>query len=169
MARNILYDIPRSAGVQNMIDRARRVTEFKWTPTQELYYQETRTGVSFYAPCCNGKAPEKPEEQVGIPYSSARIANKFVGIDITFDTFLTAVQNPHPFFISATTVTFLIPTITAGSITPSSTTASFAVPLQTMCMIFLSTAAPMNGAHPRIFMRFWMEPSTACSWATACW
>ena len=94
MARNILYDIPRSAGVQNLIDRARRITEFKWTPAQELYLQETRTGVSFFAPCCNGKAPEKPEEQTGIPYSSARIANKFVGIDITFDTFLTAVQNP---------------------------------------------------------------------------
>ena len=94
MARNILYDIPRSAGVQNMIDRARRVTEFKWMPTQELYLQETRPGVSFLAPRCNGKAPEKPEEQIGIPYSSARIANKFVGTDITFDTFLTAAQNP---------------------------------------------------------------------------
>ena len=94
MARNILYDIPRSAGVQNLLDRARRVTEFKWTPVQELYLQETRPGVAFIAPCCNGKTPKKPEEYVGIPYSSARLANKFVGIDVTFDAFFTAVQNP---------------------------------------------------------------------------
>ena len=50
MARNILYDTPRSAGVQNLIDRALRITEFKWTPTQEIKIATSPRGVEFLAP-----------------------------------------------------------------------------------------------------------------------
>ena len=94
MSRAIRYDVPRSTGVENFLARCRHMTEFKWTPTQQVYLAKDKDGYPYYAPCRNGKAPEVAEEIRGIPYSSARIANKFVGIDISFDTFLTAVQNP---------------------------------------------------------------------------
>lgn len=90
----MIYDVPRSQGVQNMLDRSRNMTEFRWTPAQEICIKNDAGGYPYHAPCKTGKQPEQPEELVGILYSSVRIANKFVGIDITFDTFLTAVQNP---------------------------------------------------------------------------
>ena len=110
MRRKLIYDVPRSQGVQNMLDRSRNMTEFRWTPAQELCIKNDADGYPYIAPVRNGKVPETrmegltphrtcriPEsshEMIGIPYSSVRIANKFVGIDISFDTFLTAVENP---------------------------------------------------------------------------
>lgn len=94
MSSALIYDVPRSEGVKNLLARAKRITEFKWTPSQELCIKRDSDGWPYFAPAKSGKAPKKPEEQTGLPYSSARVANKFVGIDITFDTFLTAVQNP---------------------------------------------------------------------------
>jgi len=94
MPATLIYDVPRSPGVANLISRAKRMTEIEWTPTQEVGFGPRTDGLRFYAPARNGKTPEKPQSITGIPYSSTRVANKFVGIDITFDTFLTAVQNP---------------------------------------------------------------------------
>lgn len=94
MSGMLLYDIPQSEGVKNLIARAKRISEFQWTPAQEICIKRNAGGWPFIAPAKNGKAPEKPKAITGIPYSSARIANKFVGIDITFDTFLTAAENP---------------------------------------------------------------------------
>ena len=94
MAIMLTYDMPRSAGVENLLARTKRMTQIKWTPTQEIVLVPKPDGIRFYHPCKNGKTPEKPQEITGIPYTSTRVANKFVGIDITFDTFLTAVQNP---------------------------------------------------------------------------
>lgn len=110
MRRKIIYDVPRSAGVENMLARSRHMTEFKWTPAQEICVKQDAGGYPYLAPSKNGKPPVSladqlapyrdgrgpagPMELTGIPYSSVRIANKFVGIDISFDTFLTATQNP---------------------------------------------------------------------------
>lgn len=94
MAIMLTYDTPRSAGVVNLLARAKRMSETQWTPTQEIGFYPRKDGLRFYTPARNGKTPEKPQVVTGMPYSSTRVANKFVGIDITFDTFLSAVENP---------------------------------------------------------------------------
>jgi len=98
MPSALIFDTPRSPGVANLIARAKQMTEIEWTPVQEVGFGSRKDSLRFYAPKRTGKAPEKAQPITGIPYSSTRIANKFVGIDITFDTFLTAVQNPASVF-----------------------------------------------------------------------
>jgi len=55
MRRKLIYDVPRSQGVQNMLDRSRNMTEFRWTPAQELCIKNDADGYPYIAPVRNGK------------------------------------------------------------------------------------------------------------------
>ena len=90
MNDQLICDKPRSRGVENVLRRCRQLLDITWSPVMEVqinprkYIQSTRSG----------KPHTQPEVYTGIPYSSSRILNCFVGLDVSIDTFVTAVDNP---------------------------------------------------------------------------
>ena len=89
----LTYDQPRSAGVQNALNRARHLLETRWTPQMELGIQKHSPGGSYLYSMRNGKKVQNAQP-IPIPYSSTRMLDGLVGVDISIDTFLSAVQNP---------------------------------------------------------------------------
>ena len=90
---HLIYDKPTCAGVENALKRARQLREIRWTPIRPL--PSVIKGVKgteqeyFY-----GYFPAWLP-QTGIPYSSCRTVEKYVGWNISPETFCTALQNPH--------------------------------------------------------------------------
>lgn len=77
----ILFDdTPSTQGVANVLKRAAQMRDIKWTPS------------SAYLPRSGGDFGEM--EQTGLPYSSARVLNKFIGYDVSIGTYMTALANP---------------------------------------------------------------------------
>jgi len=88
------YDTPRSEGVANAMRRARTMLDLTWMPQREL---GVRTNGYIYSTRSGSAAPDG-QVCVGVPYSSCRVRDAFVGLDITLDTFMTAVRNPASVF-----------------------------------------------------------------------
>lgn len=87
-------DIPQSQGAENVIKRTRQLTEFRWTPVRPM------PGCAVVCPTTNihtfvdsFHAAWRPKK--GILYSSVRLHEKFVGYNVSFETYATAVANPH--------------------------------------------------------------------------
>ena len=72
------------AGVEIALRKAKQITDVRWTPVG--YIPMSKPKGTFYQP---GKTYK------GIPYSSAKEKNKFVGQDVSLHTFLSAVTNPR--------------------------------------------------------------------------
>lgn len=89
----LYHDIPSSKGVENALRRAKQLTEFSWTPVekfpagQHINTTEGRTRAEFFLPSW------KPQK--GINYSSPRKTEKYVGFNVSFETFASALANPR--------------------------------------------------------------------------
>lgn len=90
----LYHDIPKSTGVENALKRARQMLEFRWTPVERF-----TTGVSSAEPAGSPKIRRDIyfpswRPQTGLPYSSVRHNEKYIGFNVSFETFVTALQNP---------------------------------------------------------------------------
>ena len=86
-------DKPQSKGVENALKRARQMVEIKWTPRNKIpcgYIFSTPTEKKWMDAWLPGHLP-----QVGMIYSSPRIHGKFVGTNVSIETFMTALANPN--------------------------------------------------------------------------
>ena len=90
---DFIHDKPRSQGVINACKRARQMVELRWTPVREI-------PCSYKIRTPEGKrqidgmlAPWRP--RCGIVYSGVRRHEKYVGFNVSFETFATAVANPN--------------------------------------------------------------------------
>lgn len=72
-----------SAGLANTMANARHITSIKWTPKAGTM---PKGQTSYY---------EQGVEYTGIPYSSVRDNDKAVGTNVSFRTFMTAVNDPR--------------------------------------------------------------------------
>ena len=86
-------DQPKSEGIANALKRAEQMLSFSWTPIKPYptgHYLRNVRGESMrvddYMPAW------KP--QTGLPYSSVRIHEQYIGINASFETFVTALRNP---------------------------------------------------------------------------
>ncbi|NLN93709.1 MAG: hypothetical protein GX130_10435 [Candidatus Hydrogenedens sp.] len=90
----LYHEKPVSKGVENAIKRAKQMVEVKWTPvrrfsTSTIYRDSNEvrhdidTFISAYYP------------QQGVNYSSVRCYEKFVGDNVLFETYLSALSNPR--------------------------------------------------------------------------
>jgi len=93
MNHTLIYDQPSSQGVENALRRAQLLVETRWTPVQEIALRTAKGTNGFYYPTRSGSKPGAPAEYP-IPYSSSRAHHNLVGVDVSLDTFLTAVRNP---------------------------------------------------------------------------
>ena len=90
----LYHDIPKSKGVENALKRARQMLDIRWTPVERF-----PSGVSSSEPEGTPKirrdfhyAPWFP--LTGMAYSSARRNEKYVGYNVSLETFMTALYNP---------------------------------------------------------------------------
>jgi len=76
---------PDSKGKEAVLFRSRQLTEFRWTPVGDVPVYARQTG--------------KPNlsagvERLGMLYSSTEPTDKFIGENISFETFLSIIANP---------------------------------------------------------------------------
>ena len=90
---HLIYDIPRSEGVKNAIARAYQQCTVAWQAKRECIVNDDGSW-GYLVPARSGRAHVLPAEYHGIPYSSTRVLDKLVGLDISFSTFLSATENP---------------------------------------------------------------------------
>ena len=91
---NLYHDTPKSAGVENALKRARQMTDICWTPVERFpagigtagLPGEPKVRRDFHY------APWRP--QTGMIYSSVRRQEKYVGYNVSLETFMTALDNP---------------------------------------------------------------------------
>ena len=90
----LYHDSPRSIGVENALKRARQMLDIRWIPVQRF-----PSGISSAEPAGTPKirrdfnyAPWRP--QTGMAYSSVRRNEKYVGYNVSIETFMTALYNP---------------------------------------------------------------------------
>lgn len=76
---------PDSKGKEAVIIRSRQLTEFQWIPVGDIPVFTKKTGKT--------KLPAG-EKQLGMLYSSTEPTDKFIGENISFETFLTVIANP---------------------------------------------------------------------------
>ena len=87
------YDQPASQGVENALKRARQLCEARWTPIRPLpsaLFGVKGTDQEYFYGHFQPWMPQK-----GIPYSSCRTVEKYVGWNVSPETYYTALQNPH--------------------------------------------------------------------------
>ena len=94
MVDKLTHDLPLSEGQANILKRADLFVNYRWTPVKNY-------------PRCVRTVPETPIEmlpksifeawrpQHGLPYSSVRYEEKFIGINVSLETFYTALMNPE--------------------------------------------------------------------------
>lgn len=88
----LYHDIPKSRGVENALKRARQMLDIRWVPVKKfpsgiLVDPEAGTRADTWL---RANRPQK-----GLPYSSVRIYEKYVGFNVSFETFMTALSNPN--------------------------------------------------------------------------
>ena len=91
---SIYCDLPKSEGIKNVLKRAKQMTDFCWCPVRAMpagYGHWTPEGELSYA---NFFFP-KYQPQTGIIYSSVRDTQKYVGSNVSFETFVSCLTNPN--------------------------------------------------------------------------
>ena len=89
----LYYDKPTSLGVENALKRARQLADIRWTPVETMPSGLIRTTTVGKKYLDTFLSPWR--ERQGIPYSSVRIHEKYVGYNVSFETFVTAMANPR--------------------------------------------------------------------------
>ena len=90
----LYHDIPKSKGVENALKRARQMLDIQWVPVERF-----PSGVSSSEP---EGTPKKRRDfnmaawvpQKGMAYSSVRRNEKYLGFNVSLETFMTALDNP---------------------------------------------------------------------------
>lgn len=90
----LYHDKPSSKGMENVLKRAKQLVAIKWTPIRcfptSTIYRDTdgvRHDIDTFITAYN--------PQQGINYSSVRRYEKFVGDNVLFETYLSALANPR--------------------------------------------------------------------------
>ena len=77
------YEIPTTREILNVQKKSKQMTDIVWTPLADIPYQGT-----------GGVFPANVPV-TGLPYSSVKEIDKYIGFDVSIHTFMTAVNNPY--------------------------------------------------------------------------
>lgn len=86
-------DIPSSVGMENALRRARQLADICWTPVRPVpatiadKVENQRRYQNFFLPAWR--------PQTGVNYSAARFEEKYVGFNVSLETYMTAISNPN--------------------------------------------------------------------------
>ena len=89
----LIHDIPSSEGVRNGLKRAKRLVEAQFTPVKAFpivnYYIHADGSKTYDETHAPAWLPQK-----GMPYSSVRRFETYIGMNVSFETFYSALTNP---------------------------------------------------------------------------
>ena len=91
---HLYHDRPKSKGVENALKRAKQMVDIQWIPTGRfpsgvgsgLPEDQPRTRVDYFLLPLHAHS--------GMPYSSTRYTEKYIGYNVSIETFMTALANP---------------------------------------------------------------------------
>ena len=86
-------DKPTSQGMENALKRARQMVDFRWTPIRPVPAGTPNLHVGGDKGCADCFLPAL-RPRYGVIYSSVRQYEKYVGVNVSFETFTTALANP---------------------------------------------------------------------------
>ena len=87
------HDQPASQGVANVLKRAKQYANVRWMPVAAMPKSVSSDYSNFPEKTVPGHwAANYPRK--GLPYSSARYEEKYIGTNVLLETFMTALQNP---------------------------------------------------------------------------
>lgn len=90
----LFHDVPKSKGVANVLKRAHQLIDITFTPVEYMPYNSSTYTAEHEVSRYNGYY--KPwYEKKGMVYSSCRLVEKYVGQNVSIETFMTAVRNPR--------------------------------------------------------------------------
>lgn len=90
----LYHDTPVSRGVENAIKRSKQLATLQWTPVGKLPTVKGCTdpnGVKTY----HKMFLSRYRPQTGVIYSSVRLYEKYVGYNVSLETYMTALANPN--------------------------------------------------------------------------
>jgi len=79
------WELPQTIQQLNALKKAMQMRELRWTPLADLQGKND----------AEGTAHRQGVEQRGVPYSGNWHEYKYVGIEVSIETFMTAVHNPY--------------------------------------------------------------------------
>lgn len=82
----LISEKPKNQAVAAAIARSRQLTDFKWTPACDVPIYYAKEGLTVLP---------AGVEITGFPYSSTERTDRFFCENISFETFLSAIPNPH--------------------------------------------------------------------------
>jgi hypothetical protein len=89
----LIKDKPHSTGLANVLRRAEQLARLRWTPICDMPKSvDIRPECDDRPPLASFKA-WRPQQ--GLPYSSVRRHEKFIGYNVSIETFMTALANPQ--------------------------------------------------------------------------
>lgn len=89
----LIHDVPASQGAINVIRRARQFANLAWYPRNPIaagYQSRGAEGKKSMNAFLHAYRP-----RTGVIYSSSREYEKFVGFNVSLETFMTALENPR--------------------------------------------------------------------------
>ena len=82
--------VPESQGVQNTIDRAYQLADLQWTPQGGIV-----PGVVSQSGKFSVISHEDGVTYQGVPYSGTTATDTYLGMNVSLESFLTALKNPN--------------------------------------------------------------------------
>ena len=100
MQQTVYPDIPTSEGMKNALLRAQQLANLRWTPVKPLP-AIVSTGIPDVSHYHIFLPAYKP--QIGANYAAVGFTNeKYVGVNVSIDTFMTALANPNSILYTKT-------------------------------------------------------------------
>ncbi|MBQ7566454.1 MAG: hypothetical protein IJT18_04980 [Oscillospiraceae bacterium] len=91
----LIHDKPTSQGMENALKRAAQLRDLRWTPVRQFPCTYLLRALGAEKQTAYNGWHEPYRAHYGIPYSGSRVQEKFVGYNVSIDTFMTALQNPN--------------------------------------------------------------------------
>ena len=82
----LISSSPKTKAQEGVRMRARQLTDFKWTPLRDIPTFTRKEGNWLF---------EAGRELTGFPYSSVEVEDRFITENVSFESFLSAIANPH--------------------------------------------------------------------------
>lgn len=90
----LYHDIPKSVGVENSLKRARQMLDIRWIPVAPFPSGVSSSVLPGEVPCRHDFRYVPGHMLTGMAYSSVRRNEKYVGYNVSIETFMTALYNP---------------------------------------------------------------------------
>ena len=89
------WEIPTTEQEKAIMLKSLQMTEIVWTPKDDIPYKRDSEDSGSDDEDMSSASRGQGVQQIGLPYSSVKEIDKYIGLDVSIHTFMTAVNNPY--------------------------------------------------------------------------